>query len=41
MSDRDKATATYMPYLPGEQEFVEEIERGKAMIVRERGIRYG
>jgi hypothetical protein len=28
-------------YLPSEQELIEEIEREKAMIVRERGVLYG
>lgn len=31
----------YKLYLPSEQELIEEIEREKAMIVRERGVRYG
>jgi len=31
----------YKLYLPTEQELIEEIEREKAMIVRERGIKYG
>jgi predicted nuclease of restriction endonuclease-like (RecB) superfamily len=31
----------YKLYLPSEQELIEEIEREKAMIVRERGQRYG
>jgi predicted nuclease of restriction endonuclease-like (RecB) superfamily len=31
----------YKLYLPSEQELIEEIEREKAMIVRERGERYG
>ncbi|MCK9419182.1 MAG: PDDEXK nuclease domain-containing protein [Nitrospirae bacterium] len=31
----------YKLYLPSEQELIEEVEREKAMIVRERGARYG
>jgi hypothetical protein len=31
----------YKLYLPTEQELIEEIEREKAMIVREREARYG
>jgi predicted nuclease of restriction endonuclease-like (RecB) superfamily len=31
----------YKLYLPSEQELIEEIEREKAMIVRERGVHYG
>ena len=31
----------YKLYLPSEQELIEEIEREKAMIVRERGALYG
>ncbi len=31
----------YKLYLPSEQELIEEIEREKAMIVRERGEDYG
>jgi hypothetical protein len=41
MSDRDKAATTYMPYLPVEQELIEEIEREKAMVVRELREQYG
>lgn len=33
--------AKYQLYLPTEQELIEEIERGKAMIVMEQGVRYG
>lgn len=31
----------YQFYLPTEQELIEEIEREKAVIVMERGMRYG
>ena len=31
----------YKLYLPSEQELIEEIEREKALIVRERGVLYG
>lgn len=33
--------AKYQLYLPTEQELIEEIEREKAMIVREQEVRYG
>jgi predicted nuclease of restriction endonuclease-like (RecB) superfamily len=33
--------AKYKLYLPTEQELIEEIEREKALIVREQGVRYG
>ena len=41
MSKRDEVVATYKLYLPTEQELIEEIEREKALIVREQGEEYG
>lgn len=35
MTKRDKSAPKYRLYLPTEQELIEEIERERAMIVRE------
>jgi predicted nuclease of restriction endonuclease-like (RecB) superfamily len=39
--NRHLFASKYKLYLPTEQELIEEIEREKALIVREKGIRYG
>ena len=39
--NRQLFAARYKLYLPTEQELIDEIEREKALIVREQGVRYG